>query len=893
MVVMDEGEYLAHYGVLRRSGRYPWGSGGLNDETPTRNQDFLGYIDELKAEGMSDTEIYKAMGISSTEYRARRSIARNEERVAKITQAQTLKDKGYGPTKIGERMGIGESTVRSLLAPGAKEKADVLITTANVLRKHVDEKTYLDVGKGVSNDLKVSQVRLNTALEILKQEGYNIHEVKTPQLTTGFDTRRKVLVPPGVTQRDAFLNQDKIRLVNEWSEDGGHKFIQPQKPMPIDPSRIDVVYGPDGGAKADGVMYIRPGVKDLSIGQNKYAQVRVLVGKDRYLKGMAMQYDNMPDGVDILFHTNKPSTGNKLDVLKKVEAGADPLNPFGANIARQIIETDSKGKEKITSVMNIVNDEGDWDKWGDNISSQMLSKQSPALAKSQLDMKFEQKQIELNGIKALSNPTIKKRLLESFADSADSSAVHLEAAALPRQGWHVILPMDKMPMTQIYAPNYDDGERVALIRYPHGGTFEIPELTVNNKNPQAKKLIGPESKHAVGIHHSVAERLSGADFDGDTVLVIPNRAGRLTITPALERLKGFHPHEKYPKHDGMIVMTKERTQQEMGKISNLITDMTIKGAPPQDLARAIMHSMVVIDAEKHELNFKQSEKDNGIAQLKKEYQGGSRAGASTLISRAGAEQRIDERKPRTYGKGGPVDKVTGEKMYEPSGKMRRTKSGELIPKQERVDKLAITKDAHELLSDRQTRMEKLYADHSNRLKAMANGARLEALHTPPLKKNASAARAYEHEVASLNAKLDLALRAKPLMRQADTVANTIYRAKVNANPNMDGDTKKKEKNRAVKEARIRTGAAKHMVVIEPKEWEAIQQGAISDSKLNEILNNTDLDKVKEMATPHKAKLMTSSKTKRAQAMLADGYTRAEVAKHLGVSLTTLDTATVS
>ena len=888
MVTLDEEEYLAHYGVLRRSGRYPWGSGGLNDTSPTRNQDFLGYIDELKAEGMTDTQIYQAMGISSTEYRARRSIARNEERIAKITQAQTLKDKGYGPTAIGKRMGIPEGTVRSLLAPGAKEKADVLTQTANMLRDQVEEKKYVDVGKGNANLIGVSEVRLNTAIGILKQEGYSVHEVKTPQLTTGFDTRRKVLVPPGVTQRDAFLNQDKIRLINEWSDDGGKKFDQPQEPLSINPKRIDVVYGPDGGSKADGVMYVRPGVEDLSLGLNKYAQVRVLVGKDHYLKGMAMQYDNMPDGVDILFHTNKASTGNKMDVLKPVKPGADPLNPFGANIARQILGED----KKVSSVMNIVNDEGDWDKWGDNISSQMLSKQSGILAKSQLDMKYEQKKMELDGIKALTNPTIKKRLLESFADSADSSAVHLEAAALPRQGWHVILPMDKMPTTQIYAPNYDDGERVALIRYPHGGTFEIPELTVNNKNPQAKRLIGPDSKHAVGIHHSVAERLSGADFDGDTVLVIPNRAGRLTITPALERLKGFHPHEKYPKYDGMIEMTKERTQQEMGKISNLITDMTIKGAPPDDLARAIMHSMVVIDAEKHSLNFKQSEKDQGIAALKKEYQGGSRAGASTLISRAGADQHIDLRKPRTYGQGGPVDKVTGEKMYEPSGKMRRTKSGELVPKKEKVARLALEPDAHVLLSDKQTRMEKLYADHSNRLKAMANGARLDALNTPRLTKSKSAAASYHKEVASLNSKLDAALRAKPLMRQADTVANTIYRDKVNANPILYGETNNKEKNRAFKEELFRTGAAKHRIVIEQNEWDAIHAGALSDSKLTEILDHADLDQVKELATPRKAKLMTSSKTKRAQSMLMAGYTRAEVAKHLGVSLTTLDTATV-
>ena len=68
----------------------------------------------------------------------------------------------------------------------------------------------------------------------------------------------------------------------------------------------------------------------------------------------------------------------------------------------------------------------------------------------------------------------------------------------------------------------ENGERVVLIRHPHGGTFEIPELTVNNKNPDARKIVGTiKSQDAIGIHHKVAEHLSGADFDGDTVLVIP------------------------------------------------------------------------------------------------------------------------------------------------------------------------------------------------------------------------------------------------------------------------------------------------------------------------------------------------------------------------------------
>ena len=54
-------EILMHYGMPRRSGRYPWGSG----ENPYQHSgDFLSRVDELKSQGMSDTEIAKRQNIS-------------------------------------------------------------------------------------------------------------------------------------------------------------------------------------------------------------------------------------------------------------------------------------------------------------------------------------------------------------------------------------------------------------------------------------------------------------------------------------------------------------------------------------------------------------------------------------------------------------------------------------------------------------------------------------------------------------------------------------------------------------------------------------------------------------------------------------------------------------
>lgn len=285
------------------------------------------------------------------------------------------------------------------------------------------------------------------------------------------------------------------------------------------------------------------------------------------------------------------------------------------------------------------------------------------LIKKQLNLTKADKQAEFDEICALNNPTVKKNLLKSFADDCDAAAVHLKAAALPRQKYQVILPLTSIKDDQVYAPNYNDGEKVALIRYPHGGTFEIPILTVNNKHAEGKRVLGTTPADAIGISSKVAERLSGADFDGDTVMVIPTgKSIKITSTPPLKGLERFDPKTSYPERQGMKYM--KNTQTEMGIISNLITDMTLKGANQDELARAVRHSMVVIDAEKHKLDYKKSEADNGIAALKKKYQGSINEngryheGAATLISRAKSETSVLKRK------GSPIiDPVTGEQSY--------------------------------------------------------------------------------------------------------------------------------------------------------------------------------------------------------------------------------------
>lgn len=896
-------DHLAHYGILRKSGRYPWGSGSTQNK---RNKDFLDITRQLKREGMTDAQIAKMHGISVVELRAARSMAVDQQRRDKQLRAQRLKEKGLSNPEIGKRMGgLNESSVRALLAPGNKDKESALQSTANMLRKQVDEKGMIDVGIGVEKMVGVTDTRFNTALAVLKEEGYKVHTIYQPQVNIpGKFTPTKVLTKPDITKDHVNRNRQDIRLINEYSVDHGRSFLGVQPPISVSSRRIKINYADEGGAHADGVIYVRPGVKDLSIGSKRYGQVRIMVDNTHYLKGMAVYKDDLPDGVDLVFNTKAHNTGRKKDAMKPLEkdkeGNVDPDNPFGS-IIRQVHGPDGK----VISAMNLVGsptkegsgEEGAWDKWSTNLSSQMLSKQSPKLAQQQLDVTHDRRLREFDEINSLTNPTVRKDLLLKFADQTDAAAVHMRAAALPRTATKVLLPIPSMKPDEIYAPTFRDGERVALIRHPHGGTFEIPDLVVNNRNREARKIIGTgeagKRHDAVGIHHKVAERLSGADFDGDTVLVIPNNRGSVKHTPALEGLKGFDPQVyKIPKDSPVPRVTSSRKQQEMGNISNLITDMTLRGANTDELSRAIRHSMVVIDSEKHQLDFKQSEKDHGIVALKEEYQGrhprGQLKGATTLISRAGAEVRIPERVPRAMSRGGPIDPVTGKKVFEPTGKMIvDRKTGKTIPRVEKHARLAVTDDARTLISDADTTMENIYADHSNRLKALANIARKEAVSTKPAKYSPSAKKVYASEVESLDAKLNLALRNAPYERHAQRYAQDTLSLRRQANPHMEPEDVKKIKQQALNEGRTRSGAAKTKIQITQPEWDAIQAGAISNSKLEKILYNTDPDSVKRLAMPKTTPKLTGTKLRRAQSMLDSGYTQAEVADALGIGLTTL------
>lgn len=882
-----EEDILMHYGVKRRSGRYPWGSG---DNPYQHGGDFLARVEELQRLGKTEKQIADELHLSTTDLRMQVRVAKHERRALQADRARSLRGDGKTLDEIASILGYAnDSSVRALLNENTAANKNKAQATAEILKKELAEKGAIDVGTGVERQLGVSTGVLQEALFILETEGYNRYGVGVPQVN---DPKKRTITPvisvPEIDQREVYQNLDLVKSVGDYhSTDGGESWDKREYPASIDSSRVKILYGDEGGALKDGVIEIRRGVADLDLGDSHYAQVRILVDGTHYLKGMAMYSDDMPDGADIVFNTNKHTGTPKMDVLKKIQD--DPDNPFGALIKAngQSHYIDADGNEKLSAI-NKLKEEGDWDKMSKNLSSQFLSKQPIQLIKKQLDLTYADAADEFSEICSLNNPTIKRKLLLDFADECDSAAVHLKAAALPRQSTQVILPLNAMKETEIFAPNYRDGEKVVLIRYPHGGTFEIPELTVNNKNPTAVSVLGKNIRDAVGINPKVAERLSGADFDGDQVVVIPT-GGRVKIqsTPALKDLKDFDPKTDYSTEGktGVRLLAKgAATQRQMGEISNLITDMTLKGATEPEIARAVKHSMVVIDAAKHKLDYRQSEKDNGIAELKKKYQGfddetGHHGGASTLLSRRKQDVEVPERQGS-----GVIDPLTGKVVYKESGRTYvDPRTGKTVAATTKVKRILAVDDVRSMSSG--TLQEEAYADYANKMKDLANKARLEYKATPTLKRSASAAKAFEPEVNRLMAALKVAQLNAPLEREAQRIANARVKAKVQANNITDKDEISKIRRAAISDARNSTGASgkRTRITISDGEWTAIQSGAISDTTLSEILRYAEPKTVRERATPRRTTQLSDARISRIKAMANSGHTNAEIAEALGIS----------
>ena len=911
-----------------------------------RSEDFLLNIEEYKKKGLSDTDIAKKFDLTKAEFDSRKSAAINNYKLNEYKTVKNLKEKGYSNREICRKLGWDESkesNVRNYLEPGREAKLEAMKKTSDFIKSKVDEKRYVDISTKTNMSINVSENKFKAAVEDLKMQGYKVYETQITQPTNvNQKTTFRCLCSPDVTAQEFYSMDTKdIGYLNDYvSHDNGEtfkkKFVFPRS---LDPKRVKIRYrdeaGPDGytGNDKDGLIEIRRGLDDLSLGKDRYAQVRILVDNDKYLKGMCAYSDDIPDGVDVVFNTNKDSSVPFEKVLKGVKKDADGnidlTNPFGASIkpmdeGGQYYYKDKDGNEQL-GLINKVRGQGEWSEWSKALPSQFLGKQPMKLIEKQLNEKYQNDLEEHQDIMNLTNPTVKKKLLKEFSDNCDTAAVHLKAAALPGQQYHVIIPINSLKENEIYAPNYENGTKLALIRYPHGGTFEIPILTVNNKHAPARKLLGDDVVDAVGITSKVAERLSGADFDGDTVMCIPthDKAGKVKISnrPPLADLDGFDPKLAYG-YDKKTVdkdgtehyyrngrefkhMTKRGLQTQMGVISNLITDMTLDGgATDAELAAAVKHSMVIIDSYKHHLDYKESEIANNISALHKKYQGKASGGAGTIVSRAKGQDSVVKRQ------GTPKVNEKGKEWYDPSKpegsliykdaddahytyKKVNKKTGEVTTetgtRMQKTTKMANTDDAYTLVSAARNPKELAYADYANSMKALANQARLEMVHTGKIEYSSTAKNTYKKEVDSLMVKLNQAQLNTTRERAAQRMANAEIQAKQKANPNMDKSEIKKASQQALSKYRDALGSISRRdrnIDITDKEWEAIQAGAISENKLKQILDNTDVAKLRERATPRSTKSLSTSQINRIRAM-SSTYTLEQIASKFNVSPSTI------
>lgn len=954
-------DFIAHEGVAhdknppgRGSGRYAWGS-GENSGQHSRD-DFLAEVDRLRKLGMKDAEIaltllgYKDQNgtkpYTSTDLRMRVAIEKKNQLAANRQRAIDLYNKYGNKSEVAREMGVSEGTVRNLLNDSLKDREDKYTSTANRLKEICDQKGIIDVGANTELTLGVTKSTLKTALQILQDEGYKIAYVKTPELTNQNTTTTTCLVPPNIEYKEAFdLSEYKIHSIVDFSPDEGKTWQTTKYPESIDSSRIFVRYGDEGGKDKDGVIELRKGVDDISLGDSLYAQVRIMVDDKAFMKGMAIYSDDVPEGYDIIYNTNK-KTGTKvvpelgedgcvMKSLKTIKEGEhageiDKNNPFGAAIKMdrnatedsltaggQSYYIDQNGNKKMR-VINKINEEGDWDSWSKTLASQFLSKQPLKLINQQLDYTVAEKKVQLEEIKNLTNPVVKKQLLENFAGRCDSNASDLSALGFKDQAFQVLLPIPTLKDNEVYAPKYKNGETVALIRFPHGGTFEIPILKVNNKSEAAKSVM-ENAKDAIGINQNVAERLSGADFDGDAAIVIPMTSNNLKIksTEPLKELEGWDNKEGYKLPDSAPAIKNSTKQIQMGIVTNLITDMSVSDFSTSDIAKAVKHSMVVIDSEKHHLDYKQSYKDNDIAKLKAKYQGytdqndNERIGASTILSRAGSEAHIPLRKEITdkskmteeeqkkFDQGYIIYRDTGETkqklVTDPStmtqNELEKYNAGKKVWRETtelktmKVNQMDTVEDAMTLVRDKTNQKEVAYANFANELKSIAREARAEARSIKPIKVDPVAKQTYAKEVESINQKVKEAGLNSYKERQARLIANARVSERFAANPEMDYEHKQRVRNTEMNNARAMVGASKPDASITDKEWEAIQSNAITTATLQKLIKATDQTQLVKLATPKVNRtVLSDAQIALAKSMKNSGmYTYADIAERLGVS----------
>ena len=918
-------EDALHYGMKRRSGRYPWGSG---DNPYQRSGDFISRVEALKEQGLSKSEIIDLMNkendlkMTPTDYDIYIRIAKHDREDLLRDRIRSLREDGLTDTEIAKQLGLkGESTVRSKMSQEVVNHRSQAQNVAEVLKQQLEENNMIDIGKGSGARLGVTDGVLREAVYILEGQGYlsyGVGQAQVSDISKG-QTTTAVLANPGFDTKYAKAHMDEIATVlgnDIYSPDDGKTFYKTERPANVDPDRVMIRYPEDGGGGKDGVIELRRGVEDLDLGGSHYSQARILVDNDHYLKGMAVygKDSDFPPGVDIIFNTSKSSDTPKIGpdkdhtVLKPI--GDDPNNPFGSNIeaAGQYHYISANGETKLGAI-NKLRDEGKVDEWSRTLATQFLSKQPLKLINHQLDITYEGYEEQMKDIMSVKNPTLRKKMLMDFADQCDTDAVHLKAAAFPRQSTKVILPCDDIPDDKVFAPSYENGEKLALIRYPHTSIREIPILTVDNNNKTALDIYSKDLKDAIAINANVAARMSGADFDGDTVVCIPTGGAngiKINSKPQYDKLIGFEPKYEYAGTETSKRMKKSQTNREMGIISNLITDMEIKRATDDEMVRAIKHSMVVIDAEKHGLDYQRSYKENGIAELKSIYQkhkdDDGYGGASTLISMVSASRHVPQRAPfresdidpetgeiKTRLTGKTITKMVGK---DANGKPIYQKTDQL--KTEEIPAGKLYSNLHDLSTG--TPKEEAYANFGNKLKAMGNLARKLYLSTEDTPYSPEANAKYKKEWDQVTAQLQAINKAKPLERRAQRLAGAqIESIRRSSTTELSWkETKalyKKYGTRYLNEARTEVGKPRGkdlQIHLTDRQKEAIDAGAFRKTTVKQIFQHCDPKELREWAIPSSGVQLSASKQAHIKALSASGYSPFEIANMLQISSSTVE-----
>ena len=759
--------YISHYGKAhdedppgRGSGRWPWGSG---DRPNQHDWSILSRIDKLKAStpGIKDSEIAAELGYYRKDLQGNYILDENGNKIGSAADLKAARElaikrkkmdeyericwydnhidpdtgKHYTDTKIAELEGwAGESSVRSKRSTGLNGKQSKVMDVADKLKDECSKKGYIDVGSSVELYLGTSPNGLSAALKVLEEEGYIVQNIRVKQAANpSQETPYKVLIPPDkANDKPIYMHPQDIKMVTDPTDhdndidrfDVAHGMATPPQ---VALNRIKIRYAEDNGTERDGQIEIRAvrdengklvaASPDLSLGNAKYAQVRIAVEGDHYIKGMATYNENLEEGVDILVNSNKSKSKGVSGALKDLERDSDgsiSKNMFGSAVVQTVIRDkdgnpilDKNGNQQLSAI-NIVGTttddmhvEGRWGKWSKNLPHQFLEKQSEVLVKKQLKQQVKLFEDNYNEIISITNPTVRRQMLIDFADQMDAAACDLKAAPIGGQKTRVLLPVPSLKDNECYCPGLENGTIVALVRFPHAGQWEIPILKVNNNNAEAKSFM-KDAADAIGINHHNHGVLSGADSDGDTAIVIPmtrknHKTGEfekvvdIKNMPTLEgklylddkgnyetvKISDFDTSAAYstsnPRFSKMVdkngnptypyFKTEEAKGKEMGIISNLITDMSNKGCTdPDELVRADMYSMVVIDAKKHKLNYKQAYKDYGIEELHIKYQGKATGGAASLLSRSKSPIEVPLRS-KWGGRDIDINPETGEKLY--------------------------------------------------------------------------------------------------------------------------------------------------------------------------------------------------------------------------------------